>query len=72
MKKLPVGQHGQAACPGSLVRFGDGDRVEVVADDALGRRRFFHLGDEAKVAFSRLEQFANKIAPGAVLGHLGA
>ena len=64
-----VGQHGKTTGPSLLVVLGDGDRVEVFTDDALGRGGFFHLGNEAKVAFSRPEQAANKIAPGAVLSH---
>ena len=46
LEKFFVGQNGQAACARRFVFFGDADGIKVLANDAGGRRRFFHFGNQ--------------------------
>ena len=63
LKKLLVGEHGNAVRAGGFVGFRDGDGVEVFRDDTGARARFFHLGDQrerervAVLVASAIERF---------------
>ncbi len=46
LKERLIGQHADACCSRLLVDLGNFHRIEVGADDALGRAGFLHLGDQ--------------------------
>ena len=46
LEKFLVRQNGQAACARRLVFFGDADGIEILANDAGGRRGFFDFGNQ--------------------------
>src|SRR5690606_11631873 len=51
---LHVGQHRQAGRTVRGVAVGDFNRVEILANHALGRRGLFHLGDDARLPLGDL------------------
>ena len=46
-----VGQHREAGGAARLIGLGERARLEILADQALGRARLLDLGDQAEPAF---------------------
>ena len=62
LEKFFVGEDRDAARAGLFVGASDGDRIEIGADHAGGRRGFFDFGDEGGLAVARETELGGEIA----------